>query len=179
MANNNNSATDETTNVLVLGAGVVGLGVCDAWLKAGTTFVIVVDESKGQLDGLADKLEDGSNLHKMVGNVSDDPQGVKQAVLEALAGHPLHHVVTALGCSTPNVSLLDDKDAVAKTKETYDTVFFPNLTAAHTFLPLVKSVQGSTFTVAGGPFTHHCPDPQLLTVSLMGATLNHFGNRLP
>lgn len=186
MSSSEPEPTNTTTNILVLGAGVVGFGVADAWLKADdNTFVIVVDQEKDVLSALPSRLglDDNSTaakrLRTIVGKVSSSEcKTVKDSVLEALAGHALHHVVSALGCATPDIALTDP-DAVQKTKETYDKVFFPNLTAAHAFLPMLTTTSGATsYTVAGGPFTHHCPDPKLLATSLMGATLNHFGTIL-
>jgi hypothetical protein len=184
-------ATNTTTNILVLGAGVVGFGVVDAWLKADeNTFIMVVDQEKDVLRALPSRLglDDSSSstaakrLRTILGSVSTECKSVKDAVLEYLGGRPLHHVVSALGCATPDIAL-SDPDAVQKIKETYDKVFFPNLTAAHAFLPMLTSVSATggrqtSYTVAGGPFTHHCPDPKLLATSLIGATHNHFGTIL-
>ena len=57
-------------------------------------------------------------------------------------------------------------------------MFFPNLIATTIFIEMIRNVTGSSFLVAGGPYTHHCPKPELLNISLMGATFNHFGTIL-
>jgi hypothetical protein len=167
------------TNVLVLGAaGVVGFGVCDAWIREGAT-VIAVDTNEAELNGLRDKL--GINTGELVTIVGDcfsevSARQVKAAV-DAL-NKPLKHIVSAVGCSQPAPSGLTEPGAVSRLKETYDSVFFPNFIATSVFLESVRSVEGATFTVAGGPFTHHCPDKELYPVSFMGATFNHFGTIL-
>lgn len=172
-----------SVNVLVLGAGgVVGFGVCDAWLRAGAT-VYAVDNRSDALTGLEKKLGvEGAKLHTIVGDLSSDESGVavKAAVLAALGEKILHHVVTALGCSTPAPSDtgVSASDALARVKESFEKVLYPNLVATTLFLDLVRNTEGASFTCAGGPFTHHCPNPELYPVSIVSGTINHFGTIL-
>jgi hypothetical protein len=148
-------------------------------LKEGAT-VFAVDNREKELSELSDKLgldaDQKSRLITVVGDFSSDETGLiaKAAVEAALSGKTLNHVVTAIGCSSPAPAGtgVTAADALKRTKETYETVFFPNLNATTLFLELVRDVEGASFTVAGGPFTHHCPTPELFNVSLMGATSN-------
>lgn len=95
-------------------------------------------------------------------------------------GKIFHHIVTAMGCpiSAPADTNLAAPDAFLRMKKTYEQVFFPNLLATSHFLDVVRDVEGASFIVAGGPFTHHCPDDELYPVSMSGATMNHFGTIL-
>lgn len=183
------SNKNNDVNVLVLGAaGVVGFGICDAWLREGAT-VYAVDSREDALEGLSVKLgleQAKTNLFTILGDFSSEEaaKATKEVVLTRLDsngnGKSLHHIITALGCSSPAPDGTDmgAPGAFQRMKETYEQVLFPNILATNLFLDEVRNVQGATFTVAGGPFTHHCPSPELYSVSMMGASLNHFGTIL-
>lgn len=186
-------ARSDGVTVLVLGAaGVVGYGASHAWLNDGAT-VIAVDRDEAALAGLADRLglegEARNRLVTVMGDLSSEEGGkaAKEAVAAALGclgdgdgGASLTHVVTAVGCSspTPSGTGVSSPDALRRLKSTYEDVFFPNLLATTLFLDDLRETENASFTVAGGPFTHHCPNTELYNVSMMGATLNHFGTVL-
>jgi hypothetical protein len=145
--------------------------------------VYAVDNRGDALAGLAEKLGiKNAKLHTIVGDFSSDESGqnAKAAVEAALAENTLTHVVTAIGCSSPSPpgSGMTASDALSRLKSTYEKVMFPNLVATTLFLDMVRDVDGASFTVAGGPFTHHCPNKELWNVSLQSATINHFGTIL-
>lgn len=175
-----------TVNVLVLGAaGVVGFGVCHAWLEMDPDAqILALDHRKDALDGLAQRLGLDAQTQKrltcILGDVvKDDSQTIVDKVQDALQGETLHHVVSALGCSQPDLQgSVTAAHAVEKVKETYEQVLYPNLLATTLFLEQIRDVEGSSYTVAGGPFTHHCPSVELYNTSLASATLNHYGTIL-
>jgi len=192
MPSSSSSSSSSPVHVLVLGAaGVVGVGVCDAWLKEGAT-VIAVDQNQTDLTDLRRKLlsiddDDNGRLMTVVGDLSsvESATTLKTTILTLLGSSGQHqlqlqHIVTTIGCSVPAPTGggLTSVDAVQRIKDSYDTVFYPNLIATNVFLDLIRNVPGASFTVAGGPFTHHCPNKELYNVSLMGATFNHFGTIL-
>eukprot|EP00873_Tetraselmis_striata_P045570 jgi/Tetstr1/465834/TSEL_010454.t1 len=170
-------------NVLVLegAAGVVGFGVCDAWLREGA-IVYAVDRDDDALRGLAEKLRDAGTIGTLVpitGDFSTEGnQLAKAAVESALGDGKVKHVISAIGCSRVATTGVTAPDALATMKETYEQVMYPNLLATTLFLDVVRNVAGGPFTTAGGPFTHHCPNPELFNVSMHGASLNHFGTIL-
>lgn len=162
----------------------MGFGICDAWLREGAT-VYAVDNREDALEGLSVKLgleSAKTNLLTIIGDFSSEEaaKAAKAAVLTALNGKSLHHIITALGCSSPapDDTGLSAPGAFQRIKETYEQVLFPNILATNLFLDEVRNVQGATFTVAGGPFTHHCPSQELYSVSMMGSSLNHLGTIL-
>jgi hypothetical protein len=137
------------------------------------------------LEGLSVKLgleQAKTNLVTITGDFSSQEAGsvAKAAVVSALNGKSLHHIITALGCSTPDPdgTGMSAPGAFQRMKETYEQVLFPNILATNLFLDEVRNSKGASFTVAGGPFTHHCPSPELYSVSMMGASFNHFGTIL-
>jgi hypothetical protein len=166
-------------------AGVVGFGVCHAWLnESDDVHVYAVDRNEEGLNGLALRLgltSSSSRLTCIVGDLSSDELGQKcqQAVTAALNGATYHHVVSAIGCSTPDAGgSVSASHALTKIKESYANVLFPNFLATTLFLEPIRDVQGASYTVCGGPFTHHCPDKALYNTSLCGGTLNHYGTIL-
>jgi hypothetical protein len=183
----NSSTVEMTTNVLVLGAaGVVGFGICDAWLKEEDCVVYAVDRSQDALDGLAARLrqsnDDEAILSRrfiaIVGDFSTEESG-KQAKAAILAKcESFQHVVSAIGCSSVAPAGLTAPDAIQRMNHTFQQVFAPNFIATNLFLDMIRNVPDSSFIVAGGPFTHHCPNPELYAVSMMGASFNHFGTIL-
>lgn len=178
---------EEGINVLVLGAaGVVGFGICDAWLKEEGVTVFAVDKDSSSLDAIAERLglddPNSSRLVTVLGDFSSDSAGdaAKVAIDAALGDRKLTHVASAMGCTTPAPAGegVSSSDALRRIKESYDRVFYPNLIATTLFLDSIRDTEGASFTVAGGPFTHHCPNPELYNTSMMGATLNHYGTIL-
>lgn len=177
-----------TTNVLVLGAaGVVGFGICDAWLKENDSTVYAVDQSQDALNGLAVRLIasqsiDDSEMSKrfisIVGDFSTEESGklAKAAILAKC--NQFQHVVMAMGCSSVAPAGLTAPDAIQRMNDAFQQVFMPNFIATNLFLDVVRDVPDSSFLVAGGPFTHHCPNSELYAVSMMGASFNHFGTIL-
>jgi hypothetical protein len=69
-------------------------------------------------------------------------------------------------------------DALQKVKASYEQVLFPKLLVTTLFLEPSRNVEGASYTVAGGPFTHHCPDKALSNTSLVSTTLNRYGTIL-
>mmetsp|Transcript_10688 Transcript_10688/g.15733 ORF Transcript_10688/g.15733 Transcript_10688/m.15733 type:complete len:282 (-) Transcript_10688:75-920(-) len=174
-----------TVNVLVLGAtGVVGFGVCHAWLDMDKdSHIYAVDNRKDALGGLAERLglneNDKQRLTCIEGDIAANPQTLVEKVKTCLQANTLHHVVSAIGCSSPDLEgTVSSPHALEKVKEAYEKVLFPNLLATTLFLEMIRDIDGASYTVAGGPFTHHCPSPELYNTSLASATLNHYGTIL-
>lgn len=178
-------SSQEEIKVLVLGAaGVVGFGICDAWLKEEDVTVFAVDKDSSSLKNLTNRLglddSSSSRLVTIVGDFSSNETGkvAKDAIDAALNGQKITHVASAMGCTTPAPSGITSSDALTRLKDSYEQVFYPNLIATALFLDSIRDTEGASFTVAGGPFTHHCPNPELYNTSMMGATMNHFGTIL-
>ncbi len=70
-----------------------------------------------------------------------------KAVL-ALAGGHIDHVVSSIGFATVGAPV--SQTTLSQVRDTFETQFYPNFIAAKAFLPLVRDVEGATYTLTGG-----------------------------
>lgn len=145
--------------VVVIGAsGVVGSGIVRKYLDAGAT-VVGVSRSASKLEQLKQqmKIQGSEPFLPVVGDFKDEASAgeAKRAVVAALGGRPIDHVVSVQGfvafakapTSTPPEEL----------KAALDDGLFNNLLAAKAFLPDLKGREGSTFTLVSGGLAHVPP----------------------
>jgi NAD(P)-dependent dehydrogenase (short-subunit alcohol dehydrogenase family) len=149
----------ENRVVVVIGAsGVVGSGIVRKYLDAGAT-VVGVSRSASKLEQLKQqmKIQGSEPFVPVVGDFKDEASTAeaKKAVVAALGGKPIDHVVSVQGfvsyakapTSTPTEDL----------KAALDDGLFNNLLAAKAFLPDLKPREGSTFTLVSGGLAHMPP----------------------
>ena len=131
-------------------AGVVGFGICDAWLNHESTTsdddnsnvvtVYAVDKNEIELNKLSDKLglsngdthdKTKNRLVTIVGDVSSEDLGLqlKSSIESKLveAQHTLKHIVTCVGCPKPLPGNSGNweftSNIIESTKQTYNEVF--------------------------------------------------------
>jgi NAD(P)-dependent dehydrogenase (short-subunit alcohol dehydrogenase family) len=168
-------------NVVVIGAtGVVGSGVVRKYLDAGAN-VIGVSRSAENLAKLKQQIgiKDSEPFQGVVGDFKDDSSAasVKGAVDAVLKGQPIQHVVSVQGfvefaknpTETPLTAL----------RSALDNGLYNNLLAAQSFLPGLKSRDGSSFTLVSGGLAH-IPPPMIgvWMGSVKNAAINALQNAL-
>jgi len=143
--------------VLVLGGtGVVGTGIVRQFATEGAS-VIVPYRTQDKLTALRKAVGEDCWEHiiSIKGDLNDEQSAttLKDNVLRAI--HPgkhgkLNHVVASIGGLTefskkPTETLVEEV-----TKLCWDEGFIPHFLAATNFLPLLKDVEGSSYTVVNG-----------------------------
>lgn len=161
--------------VVVIGAtGVVGGGVVRRYLDAGAK-VVGVSRSAANLEKLRQQqhIGQGEAFVPVVADFKDEPAAdkAKEAILAAIAGEALHHVVSAQGfvefAKPPTHSSLDTL------KGALDDGLYNNFLAAKALLPELKGRQGASFTLVSGGLAHFPPpNPALWLGTIKNAALN-------
>ncbi len=161
-------------NILVIGAtGVVGGGVVRRYLDAGAT-VLGVSRSAANLETLKKtiQIKSGDPFVPVTGDFKDEAsaKATKAAVLAALDGRPLNHVVSVQGfvnhAKAPTDTALDVLQGALTDG------FHNNFLAAKMFLPALKD-RDTSFTLVSGGLAHIAPpDPSLWLGTIKNAALN-------
>lgn len=163
--------------VVILGAtGVVGCGIVRKYLDAGAT-VVGVSRSQANLHKLRQQIaiRDSEAFHDIVGDFRDETSAhaAKQAVVAALGGEPIDHVVSVLGfvaiAKPPTESPLD------VLKGALDDGLYNNYLVAKEFLPGMKGRDASFTLVSGGLAHFPPPNIALWLGTVKNAALNALG----
>jgi NAD(P)-dependent dehydrogenase (short-subunit alcohol dehydrogenase family) len=163
--------------VVVLGAtGAVGSGVVRRYLDAGAT-VVGVSRSEANLEALKKTvgIRAGEPFLPVVGDFhSEDAASVtREAVITALGGAPIDHVVSPLGF----VQLADPPTAapLEAVESALENGLYINIRAAKAFVPRMKGHEGSSYTLVSGGLAHFPPpNPALWLGTLKNAAINAF-----
>jgi len=143
--------------VVVLGAtGIVGSGAVLAFLEAGA-FVCAVGRSQKKLRELKEQVPEAqASLIIFVEGNFNSLENAKQsfnAVIQALGGKQIDHVVSAVGIAT----LAPGWPSEAQLVHLYECMhehFDPTYYAAQAFLPALKEREGSTYILTSGSSSH-------------------------
>ena len=166
-------------SVVILGAtGNVGSGAAHALLAQGAT-VVLVGRDSAKLQALKTKLGNAANAHIVEGKFDTEHHAAstRDHVLKALGGKQYDHVISSLAFFN-NAAAWATATPLADVQKALKDGFEPHFNAAHAFLPSLKNVEGSSFTIVSGGLAHFTPAPALWLATLKNATLNTFTNVL-
>jgi NAD(P)-dependent dehydrogenase (short-subunit alcohol dehydrogenase family) len=163
--------------VVVLGAtGVVGSGVVRKYLDAGAT-VVGVSRSEENLEQLRKTvgIRAGEAFLPVVGDfhTEDAASATREAVVTALAGAPVDHVVSSLGfvqfAGPPTEAPIE------AVQSALENGLYINVRAAKAFVPMLKGREDTSYTLVSGGLAHFPPpDPALWLGTLKNAAINAF-----
>jgi len=163
--------------VVIFGAtGYVGQGVAHKYLEAGARVVAVGREQK-KLDALKAslaKVVTNDNWATAIGDFADEKAAKATFAAVNAVAKSYNHVVSNIGFAKvmktgPTASTLKDmKDALEES-------FYPTYLAAQVFLPPLKDVKGSSYTISSGGLAHFCMMPGLWLATVKNASLNALG----
>ncbi|MBE2251859.1 MAG: SDR family oxidoreductase [Myxococcus sp.] len=162
--------------VVVLGAtGVVGSGLCRAYLDAGA-FVVAVSRSAERLNELKKTLSvrPTDAFAVAVGDFKDSTStGRAQVAIDAaLAGRAIDHVISSQGFV--KFGPPPTQSTAAQLQEALDDGLTINFHAAKALLPGIKQ-RPATFTMVSGGLAHQPPpDPAMWMGTLKNAAVNAF-----
>ncbi len=158
--------------------------------------VVAVSRSQEKLTELHKALPAGTNtshLIDVVGDFSSEAHGdqtrdkvnaaikvifngcflalFQRQLITNWQGQHIDHVVSVLGFfkeapGGPSVTPVKNLTAA------FEDGLYPNIVAAHAFLPALKQREGATFTLVSGGFGHFCPAPQYWMATVKNAALN-------
>ena len=146
--------------VIVVGGatGTVGSGVVREFLNAGS-IVVGISRSSAKIEELkktiAIKPED--QFLSIIGdfNTEEEAEKTKEAVVEALGGKQIDHIVSSIGFAAAGNAPTNTSLEFAKS--TFDNGFFNIFLMAKVFLPLVKNQDGASYTMVSGGLSHGLP----------------------
>jgi NAD(P)-dependent dehydrogenase (short-subunit alcohol dehydrogenase family) len=167
---------DGQTVVIVGATGTVGSGVVRKYLDAGAR-VVGVSRSQDKLGQLAEtlKIAKGEPFVPVVASFDSEvaATAAKEAIVGAIAGKPLHHVVSAQGFVT--VAKAPTETPLATVEEAFRDGLFNNFLAAKALLPLIAGREGASFTLVSGGFAHFPPpNPAFWLGTVKNAAVNGF-----
>jgi len=165
------------TAVILGVTGIVGQGAAYRFLEAGGR-VIGVGRDKKKLDALVTllgKLVTKDNWASVVGHFGDEKaSAATYAAVSAVAKGGYQHVISNLGfvnTSTKGAS----ESPLSEVKQAFEDSFYPTFLAATVFLPPLKAVANSSYTINSGGFSHFTPAPTLWPATIKNAALNAYG----
>jgi len=160
--------------VVILGAsGVVGQGVAYKYLEAGAHVVAVGREQKklDTLKGSLGKQVTKDNFSSVVGDFGDEKAAQATFAAVKAVAKSYNHVVSNIGFArTFAVGATQSK--LSDLKGGLDDSFFPTFLSAQVFLPPLKDVKGSSYTITSGGLAHFCMMPGLWCATIKNAALN-------
>jgi NAD(P)-dependent dehydrogenase (short-subunit alcohol dehydrogenase family) len=161
-------------SVVVVGAtGVVGSGICKAFLEQGA-FVVGVSRSAAKLDELKKTLgvTGQDTFAAAVGDFKDEATSALAvaAIDRALAGRAIDHVVSSQGFVKFGPPAT--QTTTHQLQEALDDGLFVNFHAARALLPGIKQRPGSFTMVSGGLAHMPPPDPAMWMGTVKNAAVN-------
>jgi len=163
---------------VILGAtGYVGSGVAWKYLEAGANVVAVGREQK-KLDVLKTqlgKLVTKDNFFTVVGGFDDEKTArATLAAVQAVA-KTYHHVMSNIGFVDILKTGITETPLAQVKKSAYEDAFFPTVIAAQVFLPPLKDVVGSSYSISSGGLAHFCMQPNFFAATLKNSATNALG----
>jgi NAD(P)-dependent dehydrogenase (short-subunit alcohol dehydrogenase family) len=164
------------TVVVLGGTGNVGSGVVWKNLEAGARVIVVGREQK-KLDALKTslgKLATKDNLATVVGDFNDEKAAAAALAAVHKTAPEYHHVVSNIGFAKVfQTGVTQSKLSDLKTG--FEESLYPTILAAQAFLPPLKDVKGSSYTISSGGLAHFCMMPGLWCATMKNAALNALG----
>jgi NAD(P)-dependent dehydrogenase (short-subunit alcohol dehydrogenase family) len=167
------------TAVIIGATGVVGQGVAWKYLEAGAT-VVAVGRDQKKLDVLRTalaKVATKDNFKTAIGDFSDEKAAAAALIAVKAVAPSFHHVVSIIGFA--NTSATGPTGAkLDEVKKSFEESLYPTFNAATAFLPPLKSVAGSSYTLVSGGLAHAVFFLAGWPASIKNAALNALGNGL-
>lgn len=142
--------------VVLSSTGEAGKRAVADLLNGGASKVVVVAETEDKKKELLDKFPNEAKEGRLQGVIGKykskkNMEEILQKVKEVLGpNQDIHHIVSSISQSSyTKEEKLGDSDRM---KEFFDHSFFPNMFAAEVFLPPLRAVPNSSFTIFDDPF---------------------------
>jgi len=141
-----------------------------------TLSLLVVNKKKLEaLGAKLGKLATKDNFFPVVGDFADEKAAKATFAAVQAVAKTYHHVVSNIGFVDAAKAGVTATPLAEFKQLCYGASFFPSVLAAQVFLPPLKDVAGSSYSISSGGLAHFCMKPEFFAATIKNSATNALG----